>query len=102
MFDHGRLGSHHFPGSPAAAVQRMQVLLTLGGSAAPAAPLPMALCSPNLAQLGSALESYSWAGGNAWWPLPAGHLLCHLSTRECAAGAHELAHLSPSGDPGQP
>lgn len=56
------------------AVQRVQVLLTLGGSAAPAAPLPMALCSPHLAQLGSALGSCSWAGANAWWPLTAGHL----------------------------
>lgn len=60
-------------------MQREQVLLTLGGSAAPAAPLHMSLCSPNLAQLGSALGSYSWAGANAWWPSTAGHLPCHLS-----------------------
>lgn len=60
-------------------MQRVQVLLTLGGSAAPAAPLPMALCSPNLAQLRSALGSYSWAGASAWWLLTAGHLPCHLS-----------------------
>lgn len=30
VLEHGRLGSHRFPGSPAAAVQRLPVLLTLG------------------------------------------------------------------------
>lgn len=52
---------------------------TLGGSAAPAAPLPMALGSPNLPRLGSALGSSSRAAANAWGPSSAGHLPCHLN-----------------------